>query len=392
MHTATPTTCGRIGERNARLAWDTRCGPRRSVAEQLELARVFTGTVACYLMQVLPLIMRELDHWRAKAAEIPDPRLRRTAAESLGKRGNIEGAALFATLAPAAGRGSAVRALVAFQVAYNYLDALSELPSENPIANGAQLHEALARALDPGSPHLDYYAHNPEREDGGFLTAVLDACRGAVGGLPSYATAGPGARAAAARIVDFQALNLTEEQGGHCALERSARAITPAGSGLGWWETAAGAGSSLAVHALIGAAADPALDPAGARGIEAAYFPWIGALHSLLDSVVDRDEDHRAGRRSLLDHYASPTDAAIGLVSLALRARASAEGLRDPHAHRVIVTAMCSYYLSAPECYAAEAQALTGGLRRTLGLPLETAIRMFRSKRLLHTLTRRAFS
>ena len=71
--------------------------------------------------------------------------------EALSKGGNIEGAALFATLVPAVHRRTALRALVAFQTAYNYLDALSERPSEDPSLNGEQLHRALLTALNPGA-------------------------------------------------------------------------------------------------------------------------------------------------------------------------------------------------------------------------------------------------
>jgi tetraprenyl-beta-curcumene synthase len=363
-----------------------------SAADHLQLAGVFTSTVLLYLFRVLPQLSAELAHWRTRAAEIPNVRLRQAAGEALAKRGNIEGAALFATLAPAAHRRRTVRALIAFQTAYNYLDALSELPSEDPVANGDQLHQALLTALHPSAPHLDYYAHNPDRGDGGYLTAILDACTDALAGLPSYPAVGPTARAAAARIVDFQALNLNEEQGGHGALERWATEMTPVGSGLAWWETAAAAGSSLAVHALIAAAADPHLDPSDVREIDRDYFPWIGALHSLLDSLVDRREDHDNGWRCLLDCYRSPTEAAIQLAGLAIRARDATERLPSPHAHRVIVTAMCSYYLSAPACDTAEAQAITRALRRVLGIPLSVAIRMFRSRRLLHVLAQRSYT
>ena len=362
------------------------------MASHLDLPYAFADTVLRYVLLVLPSVTWELAHWRHRAEQIPNPNLRRHALEALGKRGNVEGAALFATLAPAAQRRRTVRALVAFQSAYNYLDALSELPSPNPVANGDQLHQALLTALTPGAPHPDYYAHNPDRADGGYLTAILDACRDAVAGLPSYLAVAPTALGAAARIVDFQALNLSEAQGGHGAVRLWATEVTPEATGLAWWETAAAAGSSLAVHALIAAAADPDLDPWHAWEIDGAYFPWIGALHSLLDSLVDRREDHESGQHSLLDYYSSPVDAAIRLVSLAMRARAATERLPSPHAHRVILTAMSSYYLSAPECDTAETQTITRTLTRALGLPLNIAILMFRARRLVHTLTQRTYT
>jgi tetraprenyl-beta-curcumene synthase len=382
MRTATHASNATVARDRLDEVVHTRSAGPRPAADHLELAGVFTGTVVRYLCLVLPQVHSELARWHTRAAQIPSLCLRQTAAQALCKRGNIEGAALFATLAPAVHRRGVVRALVAFQAAYNYLDALSELPSEDPVGNGDQLHQALLSALHPDAPHLDYYAHNPDCEDGGYLTAILEVCRDALAGLPSFAALAPAARAAAARIVDFQALNLSEPQGGHDALARWATEETPAGSGLSWWESAAAAGSSLAVHALIAAAADPDVDLGHARGLDGAYFPWIGALHSLLDSLVDRVEDRESDRRCLLDYYESPAGAAARLVALARRARDATERFPNAHAHRVIMTAMSSYYLSAPECDTAEGRAIAKRLTEVLGVPLKVAIPMFRARRL----------
>ena len=67
-------------------------------------------------------------------------------------------------------------------------------------------------------------------------------------------------------------------------------------SGLDWREYTAGCASSvLAVHALIAAAADPATSRADARRIDAAYLA-IGALITILDSLVDQAADTAAGQ------------------------------------------------------------------------------------------------
>jgi tetraprenyl-beta-curcumene synthase len=392
MSTATHAGNGRVAHEWPSDTAGIRAPARSRTGEHLELAGAFATTVARYLAFVLPQVSAELAHWRRHAQLIPNLRLRQIAEQALAKRGNIEGAALFATLAPAAHRRHAVRALVAFQSAYNYLDALSELSIEHPVDNGDQLHQALLTALHPGAEHPDYYALNPERGDGGYLDAIVDACAHAVQELPSFAALAPVTRCAAARIVDFQALNLNERQGGQHALKRWASELTPSGDGLAWWETAAAAGSSLSVNALIAAAADPDLRTGQAREIDGAYYPWIGALHSLLDSLVDRREDHLDAHRSLLEHYHSPADAAVRLSTLAGRAMRAAERLPNPHAHRVILTAMCSYYLSAPECDTAESRAITRALTKKLGLPLNVAIVMFSARRMFHGATRRVYT
>jgi tetraprenyl-beta-curcumene synthase len=344
-------------------------------------------TAARYLCAVLPQVNREVDHWRAQAAGIGDELLRASALRSLGKRGNIEGAALFGVLAPRAERGRTVRALVAFQTAYNYLDALSEEGHEDPRSNADQLHQALLIALHPTAEHRDYYEYNERRRDGGYLCALVDTCRYAALGLPRFRTVAPVAREAAGRIVDFQALNRTGAEGGHEALRSWAQEGESAEGGLEWWERAASGGSSLAVHALIAAAAGPDLDIYEARAIGAVYHPWGGAVHSLLDSMVDRREDEENGQRSLLDYYGSTEEAARRLGGLASRAIEETERLPGAITHRVILTAMCSYYLSARERDAAEGRTIGGELTGVLGVPLDVAISMFRMRRLKHALS-----
>ena len=313
----------------------------------------------------------------------------------MSKRGNVEGAALFATLAPAAQRNNTIRALVAFQATYNYLDALSELPTEDPVASTEMLHQALLMGLHPGVEEIDYYeCYGDDDDDGGFLTDLVLVCRGAVGGLPSWGAVGPMAREAAARIVDFQTLNLREQDGGHGALERWAleTAGGATGAGMAWWEKAAAAGSSLSVHALIATAARPAVGIDDARRVDEAYWPWGGALHSLLDSLVDRDEDAAGGRACLLEYYTSGAQAALRLGVLGRGAAAAMERLDQSDRHRVILTAMCSYYLSAPESHTNEAVMITRILRGILGGDLSVAIAMFRTKRYLHNLTSRPYT
>ena len=43
----------------------------------------------------------------------------------------------------------------------DYLDGVSERPTDDPLANGLCLHRAFEVALDPDAAHADYYAHAP---------------------------------------------------------------------------------------------------------------------------------------------------------------------------------------------------------------------------------------
>ena len=351
--------------------------------DRLSTAIAFVAVAVRFLALVLPEVRGERNRWRAYAERIPSDELRAIASASLCKRGNLEGAALFAVLATRMHRRDAIRSLVAFQAAYNYLDALSELPSSEPRANARQLHQALLGAVQPGAAQPDYYAHHPDDRDGGYLAALVEACRDGLSRLPSYDAFAPAISTAAARIAEFQALNLSEAHGGQAELELWAANLPGSARALAWWERAAGAGSSLALHALVAASARADVEAPVAQQIEHAYFPTIGALHSLLDSVVDRDEDREKGQRSLLEHYGSPLHESVCLTTLASDARHACESLPSPHAHRVIVTAMCSYYLSAPQCHGEQGRATRVHLTDALGPMLDLAIVMFTTRRLL---------
>jgi tetraprenyl-beta-curcumene synthase len=301
-----------------------------------------------YWLGVFPDACREVRIWRALAAEIPDPALRRIALRAhTDKRGNLEGAAAFAAFARPAGRHAAVRAAVAYQTMFDYLDDLAEQPSENPIADGRRLGGALLAAVTPGAPHddEDYYPPRRRGEDGGYLQALIGACNAALTALPSFATIAELTLGATARVVTYQSLNHGDGNGRHDSFERWARASGRDHTRLRWWETGAAAGSTLDVLALIAAAADPALDAGVARRLGSAYFPWVGALHSLLDSLADRTEDLATGRRGLIDYYSSPDEAADRIAKIATEAMSQVGELPGGHSHTLIVAAMTSFYL-----------------------------------------------
>ncbi len=321
---------------------------------------------------MFPHVGREIHHWRSKARQIPDPVLRHLALLTQStERGNLEGAAAFAVLAPRAHRADVVRAAIAFQATYDYIDTLAEQPSEDSVANGHQLHLALLRALEPEVAHSDYYEHHPAHEDNGYIRNMVDACRAALMSLPSYALVSSSALRATRRMIAYQSLNHGAAGATQDALAGWATGVTPPGSGLRWWETAAGAASSLSVFALIAAAGRPLIGAAEALAMERAYFPWIGALHVLLDSLIDRDADADAGHHCLVDHYSSVEEAAARLSTIATRALQATEMVPDGLQHATILAAMTSFYLSSPRATGPGAALVTKGVLETMG-PLAT--------------------
>lgn len=355
-------------------------GPRRQRAGRPSLAGAFGWAAVRYWLTVFPRVARELRHWRRSANRIADPGLRALALASLAKRENLEGAAAFATFVPWRARGCVVRALVAFQAIYNHADMLAEQPSEDPVGNARRLHQALLAALDPsGEESLAGDARRTSgRIDGDYLAELITACETASWQLPSYGAVAAMVCRAAERIVAFQSLSLGEA----AELEAWAERQGPGSVRFAWWELAAAAGSSLSVHALIAAAARPELPAHEVAAIEAAYFPCIGALHSLLDSLVDAHEDAATGQLRLLDCYPSPEHAAEGLQQLVAGALKAARQLPRGVEHTLLVTAMACSYLAAPEASAGDFVGVARRLRASLGPLARPMLLMFGLRRL----------
>jgi tetraprenyl-beta-curcumene synthase len=323
--------------------------PRRPRLREL---RALVGVMARFWIVVLPLARTELRGWRARAAAIPDPGLRAQALTTLdSERLSAAGAALFAATAPRTRRRAAralVRALVAYQVICDYLDTLAEQPSADPIANGARLHRALVDAVDD-APHADHYGLHRAREDGGYLAALVGACRAGCATLPAWDAVRALAVGEAARN-EVQGINHAPADVREPALRRWARAARAdaAAGDAAWFELAAAGSSSLAVLALIAAAADPATGAAGAERVRTAYFPWVEALSTLLDSVADRERDLRSGELSFVGQHPSQPAAAARLAQVAARALAGARDLPRGERHVVLVAGMIAMHLSDP--------------------------------------------
>ncbi|MBK5221134.1 MAG: DUF2600 family protein, partial [Thermoleophilia bacterium] len=136
------------------------------------------AALGLYRGRVLPAVRRELGDWRLVADAIPDPVLRDCAIRSLTeKASNPEAVAIFAALAPGSTRRAVIHASTALQVAIDYLDSLGERPGADRLRDGLQLHQSLGAALAPGAEREDWYAHHPQREDGGYLDRLLDHCQ-----------------------------------------------------------------------------------------------------------------------------------------------------------------------------------------------------------------------
>lgn len=347
-------------------------------------ASAFAHAARRYWLSVFPRTRVELNFWRQHAQQIPDPVLRRAALEALHTKSDVlEGAVSFAVFVPSSACGDVVRAITAFEIAFDYLDSAVELPNPDPVLNSRSLCQALHSMTEPHQTHPDYYKHHVASDDGGYLEALVNRCRASLAKLPSYSVVAESMRRALLRIAIYQSLNHGDADGSYDAFREWARSQSVPGTGLRWWETGAAMGSQLAVLALIAAAADPAMQVEHARSIECAYFPWVGALSTLLDSVVDHRIDRAENQRSLIDHYGSPGVTAERLQLMAVEAQCAIGRLADAPNHMMILVAMAAFFHSRPQASVPEISQVTQAVLKTVGNWGSPALLFFRIQRAL---------
>lgn len=346
--------------------------------------RALLGALSRYWLTIFPVARAELARWRRCAAAIPDETLRSHALGTLADEHlNAEGAAVFAVLAPRSRRAHVVRLLVRYQLMYDYLDTLTEQPVASPLRAGRHLHRALTAALGEPPPSSSYYAHYAREEDGGYLAALVGACRGVFQALPAAGAVAPSLVRVVRRSAESQSRNHAAMLATESGLVRWATRVTPPASGLRWWETAAAAGSSLAIHALLASAADAALDAAAAERVECAYWPWINCLNTLLESMIDAPCDAVTGNHSYVEHYATPQLMARRLDLIATRAVDVARHLPHAPGHAAILAGMAAYYLAAPEAELPAALPAAVRVRHRLGSSVGLPLAMLRVRRWL---------
>jgi len=294
---------------------------------------------------VLPQVARELDRWWERAGLIPDPGLRRQARASIAhKRFHCEGGSAFALLAPAERRPAVVRWIVAFQTISDYLDNLSDRAAPAAPSDLRRRHQAMLDALT--GPEAAIQAGRWGVDDGGYLADLASACLAEARHLPGYHQVLPALWDLTSLYVDLQVLKHGPPAQRVPLLERWHRRRAHRAPGLRWHEFAAAAGSTLGVFALIALAAGGRPRPEVVERVSGAYFPWVSALHILLDYWIDQEEDALGGDLNFTAFYPSQRSARGRLQALMGSALRAVAPLPDAGRHRDIVHGLPAIYLA----------------------------------------------
>src|SRR5271154_1319512 len=222
----------------------------------------------------------------------------------------------------------------------------------------------------------DYYCAHPSKDDGGYLCALVSACRECCARLPSYGRVRPFARRGALRC-GVQGLNhIPDPELREATLKDWAQHEFAGMSLLAWWELTAASSSTLGIHALLALAADPGCSEQEVREVDIAYMPWICAASTMLDSYVDQASDLATDGHSYVGHYPSSGIAVRRVHELVGRSMYEAARLRGGCRHALIVAGMVAMYLSSDDARAPATRATTeilveaGGSLTRLLLPI----------------------
>jgi tetraprenyl-beta-curcumene synthase len=329
-------------------------------------------------------VRSEMRHWRALAAQIPDPVLRADALGSLAdKRYYVDGAALFWIL-PSRRVDELLGLLVAFQTISNYLDYASERGADHRGASAGSLMLALVDAVDIDEPLHDYYADHPWTDDGGYLRALVLRCRRACITLPRYEEARPLLNREARRGYALELCHdpnpLRRDEG----LQKFAAREFGAVADAAWFELACAPTSLLSVIVLLALAADEASTDDDLRAALDVYNPWVGALSLALDSYIDQADDAETGDWSAIAYHPNSQVAQQRIATLIDRALREAATLRHGQRHVVIIAAMIAMYLTSDSATSGPIAASTRRLRQTGGTLTAMLIPLLRCWRILY--------
>ncbi len=326
-----------------------------------------------FLRAIVPRSAAALAAIRTRAETIPDDRLRREALASVdGKAYHVAGACILATFLPPDRMRSYIEIVAPLETIYDYLDNLCDRHPEVRTEAYPVLHHAIADALDPTAAPRDYYALGPTGDDGGYLRELVLHTQTALRCAPHLDLLLPYFSEAASFYGEMQT-NKHYPPG-----ERELRCVAwyeahrKRFAALDWHEFACAAGSQFQVYGPLYAAF--AGQPEAIGAVYHAYFPYVSALHVLLDSFIDRDEDREHGELNFADVY--PNERALRERAVAMRRAAQERFAALPASshHRFVLDVMTLFYLSHPKIGAGalerEARALlranaeTPGFRR----------------------------
>lgn len=295
---------------------------------------------------IFPQVKVELNKWKQRAAQIPDPELRKQALSSIeNKTFHCEGGSVYAS-ALHSHREVLIPLIVAYQTISDYLDNLCDRSTSLHSDNFSALHQSMLDAVSLNSDVQDYYQYNAEKNDGGYLQELVHTCQKSIRQLANYYKVQDSIDQLARLYCDLQIhkhVHVDEREARLLAWWKHHQDKAP---DLYWNEFSAATGSTLGIFHLFQIASLEEIEEHRIEQVMQCYFPWVCSLHILLDYLVDLEEDQLGGDLNFISYYANPDHIYKRITYITAQARELANHLPDHSFHQLIIDGLLGLYLS----------------------------------------------
>jgi Protein of unknown function (DUF2600). len=274
------------------------------------------------------------------------------------KRFHALGGSIYA-LYPGADVKKITRLVVSLQTISDYLDNLCDRAGIFDEVSFRQLHLAMYEAVDPTASISDYYLYYPEKDDNGYLRSLVEACREEVSKLSSYCIV----KDRVIRLVDLYSCLQVYKHLDNSIREDKLRCWAESYIGnypdISLWEFSAATGSTLGMFILFASSMDPDLTEAEAGSIFSVYFPYISALHILLDYYIDSEEDIKEGDLNFTSYYKGREETRQRISYFIKKSVESCYKLHYPRFHLTVVRGILAMYLTDAKAFSVRNKQVT---------------------------------
>lgn len=295
---------------------------------------------------VLPAVRREMNQIRKFASHIPDIELKRQALASINsKMFHCQGGAVFALLNRQK-MNQLIPLIVSFQTISDYLDNLCDRSISLDPEDFRRLHQSMIDAIRPGSQITNYYAYRGDVDDGGYLQKLVEQCQILLSQLPNLAMIQP-------KLLEWVGLYCDLQVYKHIHKDLREKAL------LQWWdihkenypelewqEFAAATGSTLGMFMCFVFASKDSFDHTEFMQFSDAYFPYVCAVHILLDYFIDQEEDRLGGDLNFCNFYDDVPSMLTRMQWVTNQAQLCVSLLPNSRFHGMILEGLLALYLS----------------------------------------------
>lgn len=306
-----------------------------------------------YITKEFNLVTKELNEWKYFSQTYSEEVLAYQAVSSIKhKKFHCQGGSVYA-LYPGA-KSNITSFIVAYQTISDYLDNLCDRTRNINEKAFRQLHLAIEDALKPDDLFNDYYKYYDYKNDGGYLKNLVLECKKLIQILPSYNKISQYIIELGRMYSDLQTykhldFDIRTSKLNMWSSDLMQPIIKERNANIYPCEFWAATGSTLGIFILVAMATDKDLEFSEVENVFNAYFPWISAVHIMLDYFIDMEEDKENSDLNFLDYYENKNEFKARMNYLIDKSIDEISKLKFREFHEMILKGLMAMYLSDPK-------------------------------------------